>query len=139
MAHIQLPDNLPGILGPLTAYRRDRKTSGRSGSNLDARAVVFDRCRTGIDCNLRFGRQSTSGSTRGPGAPGGGGARSSATPSARKGASFKARVFGGNGHQLQIVKDGATVATVPVTSDDFIYRFEGKGPGRWRLQVMRGA
>jgi len=56
-----------------------------------------------------------------------------------KGASFTARVIGGNGRQLQIVKDGATVATVPVTSDDFTYRFEGQGPGRWRLQVMRGS
>ena len=45
-----------------------------------------------------------------------------------KGASFTARVIGGNGRQLQIVKDGATVATVPVTSDDFTYRFAGPGP-----------
>jgi hypothetical protein len=55
------------------------------------------------------------------------------------GASFKARVLGGNGHQLLIVKNGATVATVPVTSDDFVYRFEGKASGRWRLQVNRGS
>jgi hypothetical protein len=56
-----------------------------------------------------------------------------------RGASFKARVLGGNGRQLLIVKDGVTIATVPVTSDDFVYRFEGKGPGRWRLQLMRGS
>jgi hypothetical protein len=56
-----------------------------------------------------------------------------------KGASFTARVLGGNGRQLQVVRDGVTIATVPVTSDDFSYRFEGKGPGRWRLQVMRGS
>jgi hypothetical protein len=55
------------------------------------------------------------------------------------GASFKARVLGGNGDQLLIVKDGSTVATVPVTSDDFVHRFEGNGSGRWRLQVMRGS
>ena len=55
------------------------------------------------------------------------------------GASFKARVLGGNGGQLLIVKDGSTIATVPVTSDDFVYRFEGSGSGRWRLQVMRGS
>jgi hypothetical protein len=56
-----------------------------------------------------------------------------------KGASFTAHVIGGNGRQLQVVKDGATIATVPVTSDAFTYRFQGKGPGRWRLQVMRGS
>jgi hypothetical protein len=56
-----------------------------------------------------------------------------------RGASFKARVIGGNGHQLLIVKNGVTVATVPVTGDDFVYRFEGKGSGRWRLQLMRGS
>lgn len=55
------------------------------------------------------------------------------------GASFKARVLGGSGHQLLIVKDGVTVATVPVTSDDFAYRFEGKGSGRWRLQINHGS
>jgi hypothetical protein len=55
------------------------------------------------------------------------------------GASFRARVIGGNGSQLLIVKDGSTIATVPVTSDDFVYRFEGNGSGRWRLQVMRGS
>jgi hypothetical protein len=38
-----------------------------------------------------------------------------------------------------IVKNGVTVATVSVTSDDFVHRFEGKGSGRWRLQVTRGA
>ncbi|MEA2420656.1 MAG: hypothetical protein QOE60_2862, partial [Thermoleophilaceae bacterium] len=56
-----------------------------------------------------------------------------------RGASFKARVIGGNGRQLLVVKDGVTIATVPVTSDDFVYRFEGRGPGRWRLQLMRGS
>jgi hypothetical protein len=55
------------------------------------------------------------------------------------GASFKARVLGGNGDALQIVKNGSTTTTVPVTSDDFSYRFDGTGPGRWRLQVMRGS
>ena len=46
---------------------------------------------------------------------------------------------GGAGRELLVVKDGATVATVPVTSDRFTYRFEGTGSGRWRLQLMRGA
>ena len=48
-------------------------------------------------------------------------------------------MIGGNGRQLLIVKDGVTIATVPVTSDDFVYRFAGSGSGRWRLQVMRGS
>ena len=54
------------------------------------------------------------------------------------GARFRARVIGGSGRQLLVVKDGLTVATVPVTSDDFVYRFKGDGSGRWRLQLMRG-
>jgi hypothetical protein len=54
------------------------------------------------------------------------------------GARFRARVIHGNGRQLLVVKDGVTVATVPVTSDDFVYRFRGDGSGRWRLQLVRG-
>jgi hypothetical protein len=55
------------------------------------------------------------------------------------GASFTARVIGGSGRDLLVVRDGVTVATVPVTSDDFVHRFEATGSGRWRLQLMRGA
>jgi hypothetical protein len=55
------------------------------------------------------------------------------------GARFRARVRGGAGRELLLVKEGATVASVPVTSDPFTYRFEGSGSGRWRLQLMRGA
>jgi hypothetical protein len=55
-----------------------------------------------------------------------------------RGATFTARVIGGSGRELLVVKDGVTVATVPVTSDDFVHRFEGTGSGRWRLQLMRG-
>jgi hypothetical protein len=56
-----------------------------------------------------------------------------------RGARFRARVLGGAGRELLVVKDGATVARVPVTSDRFTHRFEGNGSGRWRLQLMRGA
>ena len=38
-----------------------------------------------------------------------------------------------------MVRNGATIATVPVTSDDFVYRFGGVDKGAWRLQVMRGS
>jgi hypothetical protein len=56
-----------------------------------------------------------------------------------RGARFRARVLGGAGRELLVVKDGVTVARVPVTSDRFTHRFEGSGSGRWRLQLMRGA
>jgi hypothetical protein len=54
------------------------------------------------------------------------------------GASFRVRVLGGLGRQLLVVKDGVTVETVPVTSDDFVHRFHGQAPGRWRVQLMSG-
>jgi hypothetical protein len=53
-------------------------------------------------------------------------------------ATFHARVLHGNGTQLLVVKDGKTVESVPVTSDDFRHRFYGPSEGRYRLQVMRG-
>jgi hypothetical protein len=56
-----------------------------------------------------------------------------------RGAKFRVRVRGGAGRELLVVKDGATVASVPVTSDPFTYRFDGDGSGRWRLQLMRAA
>jgi hypothetical protein len=55
------------------------------------------------------------------------------------GARFRVRVTGGSERELLVVKDGVTVATVPVTSDRFVHRFEGLGSGRWRLQLVRGA
>ena len=54
------------------------------------------------------------------------------------GANFRVRVLNGAGRDLQVVKDGTTAATVPITSADFRYRFQGTGTGRWRLQIMRG-
>jgi hypothetical protein len=55
------------------------------------------------------------------------------------GASFEAHVRGGAGRELLVVKDGATVARVPIASDRFTYRFDGTGSGRWRLHLMLGA
>ena len=55
------------------------------------------------------------------------------------GASFEAHVRGGAGRELLVVKDGATVARVPVASDRFTYRFDSTGSGRWRLHLMLGA
>jgi hypothetical protein len=54
------------------------------------------------------------------------------------GAGFVARVTGGAGRRLLVVKDGATVRTLPVTGDDFVYRFHTGGSGSWRLQLMNG-
>ena len=48
-------------------------------------------------------------------------------------------MLGGAGRQLLLVKDGGTIATIPVASDDFVHRFAAKGPGRWRVQLMRGS
>jgi hypothetical protein len=54
------------------------------------------------------------------------------------GARFRARVIGGDGRDLMIVKDGVTVARVPVAGDDFTSRLRARGRGRWRLQLVRG-
>ena len=54
------------------------------------------------------------------------------------GANFRVRVLERSGPHLQVVKDGTTATTVPITSADFRYRFQGTGTARWRLQIMRG-
>ena len=60
-------------------------------------------------------------------------------------ASFRARVIGaapGVGSQpreLLVMRDGQEIASVPVTSDDFVYEFSGTEPGDYRLQLMRGS
>ena len=56
-----------------------------------------------------------------------------------RGARFRARVIGGAGRDLLVIKNGRTVTTVPVTSERFTHRFQGSGSGRWRLQLAQGA
>ena len=59
---------------------------------------------------------------------------------------FTARVLGAGPsprppelpYTLLVVKDGRPFRTVPVTRDDFAYRFRSAGPGRYRLQLQRG-
>ena len=58
---------------------------------------------------------------------------------------FVARVLGaapgsgpGGSYELNVVKNGAPLRTVPVTSNDFRFAFNSNGPGRYRLQLMRG-
>ena len=61
--------------------------------------------------------------------------------------SFTARVIGGisrtvpsNGPvELLIVKDGVTLRTETVTSDDFTLPFTASDHGRYRLQVQQGS
>jgi hypothetical protein len=55
-----------------------------------------------------------------------------------QGASFHVRVRGGAGDDLRVVKDGVAGTPVPITSDDFDYRFEGAGSGHWLIRVDRG-
>jgi hypothetical protein len=55
-----------------------------------------------------------------------------------RGARFRASVIGGAGRDLLVVKNGVTIARVPVTGDRFTHRFGATGSGHWRLQLMRG-
>jgi len=53
-------------------------------------------------------------------------------------ADFSARVIGGQGQTLLVVKDGSVTELAPIASDDFTHRFSSSGPGRYRLEVQRG-
>ena len=54
-------------------------------------------------------------------------------------ASFEARVLDGTGRALLVIKDGRVLRSVGVRGRDFSYRFGDAGPGRYRLQLVRGA
>ena len=54
------------------------------------------------------------------------------------GASFAARVLGGHGRTLQVIKDGRVLRSVGVRGSEFPHRFDDEGPGRYRLQLVRG-
>jgi hypothetical protein len=55
-------------------------------------------------------------------------------------ASLVARVFGGASasRSLVVLRDGRSIATVPVRGSDFEHRMEVSGEGDYRIQVMRG-
>jgi hypothetical protein len=54
-------------------------------------------------------------------------------------ATLDARVLGGSTrHTLLVLRDGARIASVPVTGPDFRHQLEVTGRGDYRLQVMRG-
>jgi hypothetical protein len=53
------------------------------------------------------------------------------------GAEFTARVLRGAGRSLLVIKDGQTMESVSVSSDDFRHSFTASAPGRYRLQLMR--
>jgi hypothetical protein len=59
---------------------------------------------------------------------------------------FTARVIGAGpgaarpgAYQLFVLKDGAPLLALPITSDDFSFDFPSVGSGRYRLQVQRGS
>jgi len=52
-------------------------------------------------------------------------------------ASFTARVLGGAGRSLVVLRNGEPFTTVPVSSGDFATTFSAAQPGRYRLQVQR--
>jgi hypothetical protein len=54
-------------------------------------------------------------------------------------ASFEARVLGGAGRELLVVKDGSTIQATPVEGDDFGHSFTASRPGRYRLQLQRSS
>ena len=54
-------------------------------------------------------------------------------------ASFTARVLGGDGMALLVVRDGQTVATVPVRGAEFTHRFADGVAGSYRLTLVRGS
>jgi hypothetical protein len=54
-------------------------------------------------------------------------------------ADLAARVSGGDGRTLQILRDGRVIETVPVRGDDFEHTMRISGKGDYRLQVMRGS
>jgi hypothetical protein len=59
-------------------------------------------------------------------------------PLAATEAKFTARVLGGQGRELLVMRDGGRIASRDVTSDDFTYEFEADRAGDYRLQLQRG-
>ena len=54
-------------------------------------------------------------------------------------ATLTARVIGGDGDTLLVLRDGRQIASVPVGGEDFRHEMPVSGAGDYRLQVMRGA
>ncbi len=54
-------------------------------------------------------------------------------------AAFTARVTGGDGRTLTVYRNGEAFRTVAVSGGDFSTSFDSAGPGRYRLQLQRGA
>jgi hypothetical protein len=53
-------------------------------------------------------------------------------------AELSAKVLGGDGRTLQVLRDGRVVATTRIGGDDFDHTVNVEGKGDYRLQVMRG-
>ena len=54
-------------------------------------------------------------------------------------AQLSAKVLGGDGRTLQVLRDGRVIDTVAVRGADFEHRMRVSGRGDYRLQVLRGA
>jgi hypothetical protein len=59
-------------------------------------------------------------------------------PLAATQARFTARVLGGQGRSLLVMRNGSQIASSEVSSDDFTYEFDADGAGDYRLQLQRG-
>lgn len=131
----------------------DSHRAGETSSPIDApigvpTTVVHaeELSEAGIVCGVKAGH--TYVKVTGPGAPdlrfealpsGGNGEPAIMGDTVRAGsAAFTARVIGGDGRTLLVVRDGQTIATVPVTGQDFAHRFTGEAPGSYRLTLLRG-
>ena len=54
-------------------------------------------------------------------------------------AGFTARVTGGDGRSLTVLRNGEVFRSVTVSGADFATSFDSAGPGRYRLQLQRGS
>ena len=135
----------------------DSHNAGRTGGGAqdfvtqapigEATTVVFaeELSEAGIECGVEAGHTYVKvGGNEGPDvrfeavpAGGGGPAAIMGDTVLAGGADFMARVMGGAGRTLLVIKDGETLQTVPVPGDEFTHSFSAGEPGRYRLQLMR--
>lgn len=133
----------------------DSHTAGRAGSPIEApiglpTTVVYaeELSEAGIVCGVRAGHTFVKVTgpdapdlrleARGAGIDGGAPALMGDTVNAAS-AAFTARVLGGDGRTLQVVRDGTVVAAFGVSGDDARIPFAGDVPGAYRLTLLNGS